>query len=998
MKKNKLLNYALILWIALSTFCTSLVAQSTSLTSENVKWKWHEVRHYLFWNDYNSFLWEEYDGEDNISITLDGLPDTHNSGTPLHAKVNDIFCATGSPIPFDNIATCPSFNQASISYWGNSANNPSAGLNNMKAQAGQKYTIPLTISRSGDGRDKNDKRKRFIVYVKFDYLDGEGIAQTLIETETPWDPEVSGDIYIDNIEFTPPSGSTIGNMIVILIDELQLSLYQGISAPFYVEGVIKEDVPIVASAELPKIPEFVLAAPPGDQSSITYKGEAQACREVTSSIASSQGNNTNVAVQVGVKGSVGIIAAVDIEVTAEVGGGFAINNTTTESGSTEKCFTTTSTTTLQNIANSLDLVQSQIFIGYSGMRHFGEFRKVIFDPTVNSLQPIIEEGGITYYDDDFSEFTYQTSGIQAELDSLNMQVLNPNLSEPDKARLMNQIDIWNKTLANESSAIQNAIASGPTQNIPVIGGQASKAVTQEISVTQTETIEIEFVTEGSFSAALNVDVAGIGGSASTEFTFGENRSQGSTEGTVTKDIIEYEIKDDDIGDKLEVDVYTHPQYGTPIFVLDQGESNTSCPYEGGYRNDQPDISYDIDNCSDTRLEIITGTSSYSVSLEFCNESIYDRTYQLSVEGNNNDAKVTEGGTIINNASGVTNHPLAPNSCKTVTVGIAGNGNGDGSDDHSFNFLLSPECSGLGAETDEADIVSMDISFINGAATEETSFPSPVSYWDFDNTVGDIVSGNDGTIIGDGYDYGTGVFENGIDLDGGSTHINMGNDPSLDMTNKSMTISAWFRVDQFTDAWQTLISKGEGDNYRVHRSNLTNNLAYNGPEPDIIAGVDINDGMFHHIVGVTEAGVSKTIYIDGIKVNSESITKAIDDSDLDLLIGKNPDQSGREWNGVIDDVAIWDIALSDCDIDLIYNSGSSIGELLGINNDCPANQDLTGTQTADFMFVSAGYISSDQSINNPAEVDYNATTEISFLENFQVQVGAILQAFIDGCSN
>ncbi len=64
--------------------------------------------------------------------------------------------------------------------------------------------------------------------------------------------------------------------------------------------------------------------------------------------------------------------------------------------------------------------------------------------------------------------------------------------------------------------------------------------------------------------------------------------------------------------------------------------------------------------------------------------------------------------------------------------------------------------------------------------------------------------------------------------------------------------------------------------------------------------------------------------------------------------------------------------------------------------CPPSLDLTANQSSNAVYVSGSYISSDQVILLPAQVDYDAATEIDLLEGFEVQVGATLHAFIGGC--
>lgn len=275
----------------------------------------------------------------------------------------------------------------------------------------------------------------------------------------------------------------------------------------------------------------------------------------------------------------------------------------------------------------------------------------------------------------------------------------------------------------------------------------------------------------------------------------------------------------------------------------------------------------------------------------------------------------------------------------------------------------------------------------------------VSYWNFDTNVLDQQGSNDGTIVGSGSMYSPAVFSDGIDLDGGTTYINVGNDASLNMTNSSLTISAWFRVDAFTDFWQTLISKGEGQNFRIARDVDSDSLAYNGGNfPDVLAPVNINDGLFHHVAAVTDNGVAKYIYIDGILQGTDNTGTILTDTGFDLLIGNNPAILSRDWNGMIDDVAIWNTPLSDCAIHQLFNSGMSLGDMLA----CPpeyttanGNQ-LMGSETGTVDYETDGSLESIQTIGATATVDYDSGSDITLLQGFEVLGGAVFHAFIDGC--
>ncbi len=79
----------------------------------------------------------------------------------------------------------------------------------------------------------------------------------------------------------------------------------------------------------------------------------------------------------------------------------------------------------------------------------------------------------------------------------------------------------------------------------------------------------------------------------------------------------------------------------------------------------------------------------------------------------------------------------------------------------------------------------------------------------------------------------------------------------------------------------------------------------------------------------------------------------------------------------------------------WTAGHNMGSC-PVTPPCAQNLDLTNNQTANAIYESGGYISSDQTITSPAQVDYDAATMITLQQNFEVKPGAIFHAYINGC--
>ena len=216
-------------------------------------------------------------------------------------------------------------------------------------------------------------------------------------------------------------------------------------------------------------------------------------------------------------------------------------------------------------------------------------------------------------------------------------------------------------------------------------------------------------------------------------------------------------------------------------------------------------------------------------------------------------------------------------------------------------------------------------------TGEELQDSLVSYWTFDNNYQDAQGGNHGSLAGTDISFVPARHGNGIRINNAglnNTYINVGNDPSLNMAGSSMTISAWFTIDAQNEVWQPVVCKGTGCNYRLQLWQNIDVMTWSAPGTDITGISKLADGNLHHVVGVTENNGYKALYIDGKLEAASTSGTIICDGGLDLFIGANPGHaSRREWQGIIDDVAIWNRALCSKEVENIYSHNRSLGDLL-----------------------------------------------------------------------
>ena len=162
-----------------------------------------------------------------------------------------------------------------------------------------------------------------------------------------------------------------------------------------------------------------------------------------------------------------------------------------------------------------------------------------------------------------------------------------------------------------------------------------------------------------------------------------------------------------------------------------------------------------------------------------------------------------------------------------------------------------------------------------------------------------------------------------------------------------TISAWIKT-LASGSSQTIFNSSDTSvdntwfNFRVSSAGkvLVYALQSGGTLKDATGSTTVNDGAWHHVALVSD-GSAYSFYVDG---SAETVTGTNNDGtwlgDLSTLgnatIGRQVRQtaSGVQFNGNIDEVAVWDSALSAAQITNIYKGESNGGS--GGTNGTPGN--------------------------------------------------------------
>ena len=162
--------------------------------------------------------------------------------------------------------------------------------------------------------------------------------------------------------------------------------------------------------------------------------------------------------------------------------------------------------------------------------------------------------------------------------------------------------------------------------------------------------------------------------------------------------------------------------------------------------------------------------------------------------------------------------------------------------------------------------------------------------------------------------------------------------------RTITLAAWIRTKSNDDGWNRIIDKDCEHGYNLCLGGVFEEVIWNG-KPVFERGKDNNDkfvwiageysvadGKWHHIAA-TFNGQKSVLYIDGVAQKHQRKTlKLLEVNDFDLAIGNSykPDFNDYGWafNGWIDEVYVYNMALSDSEIVRLYNNSVDQGTASG----------------------------------------------------------------------
>jgi len=263
--------------------------------------------------------------------------------------------------------------------------------------------------------------------------------------------------------------------------------------------------------------------------------------------------------------------------------------------------------------------------------------------------------------------------------------------------------------------------------------------------------------------------------------------------------------------------------------------------------------------------------------------------------------------------------------------------------------------GKGARWMAAAAGCLAVWLVGGAPAQAV----PVAQWHFDEAPGtgtayDSVGSVDGVLNGAADFAAGGIAGNCVSLDRtGNGFVDMGD--QFGFTSGDFSIVAWAKTAPGDQTYNTyILSKHHAGTACGYVLGINTDAGGNGQtdkawfyvadySPAAASTTSVNDGNWHQVVGVFHAGGSHDLYVDGEWETSMNSSEAIA-TDAPLLIGGVYSYlaSGLPegfFTGLIDEVQLYDHALSDTEVGYLYEHPTELEEGLFCVN--PPAADLDG---------------------------------------------------------
>ncbi len=256
---------------------------------------------------------------------------------------------------------------------------------------------------------------------------------------------------------------------------------------------------------------------------------------------------------------------------------------------------------------------------------------------------------------------------------------------------------------------------------------------------------------------------------------------------------------------------------------------------------------------------------------------------------------------------------------------------------SFGYLISDGNGGFASAT--------VVVTINGLDAPSLSLDGLVAHYALDDGAGTTavdVSGNgyDANVSGNPV-WSSGKLDGGLDFDGAGDNLNAGFAPAIVGTG-GFTVAAWVRTSATSN--QVIVQQRSpqqfNGEYQLHvtPSGQVRFWTFGGYShgPFVVSGERVNDGIWHHVVGVREDDGTSKIYIDG-SLDATGTGPPRPLQPITVYIGADMRGATNYFNGSLDEVRIYDRALAAGEVDDLYRYTPTVQPDIAVDDSYTVNE-------------------------------------------------------------
>lgn len=442
------------------------------------------------------------------------------------------------------------------------------------------------------------------------------------------------------------------------------------------------------------------------------------------------------------------------------------------------------------------------------------------------------------------------------------------------------------------------------------------------------------------------------------------------------EVINYNVRNSDT-DKRKIETYLAIKYGITLGTngtsLDYLNSDGSIIYEAGAgfnfniagigRDDKSQLNQKQSKTENTNNDITIGLDNI-FDINSNNTNAFDADKKFLVWGHNNNTLAAQAPILVDMSTGITAGGALTTMVDFISIARTWRVKETGGDVPSVK-------------------ISIPSSVITATITPPGDFlmfisDSPV----FNPTAEYRIMRVNGSKLEVDYDFnGTKyitfgyapekTFVRSISFDGTNDYLDAGKVLNL---NTSFTVSSWIKRNGTN---RTILSKRnnsftQGYDLSINAAGRAEMSWINGTKQTITSSVVIPAGIWHNVAVTYSSGTAR-LYIDGVLDVSRPMSAVPSNTQSFLIAAADGTSTTSFFNGGLDEVRVWNVALTDKQLRYVMNQEISRDATLTGGRTIPNNITLNDIKAIPWVNLSAYYPMSTYTFTNAKDVSNNNFT-------------------------